>query len=105
MAAPRVASIEFFGAPSSLDPESGECRVQIDLEDGRFSTFIAATFDRAEAWLKEKKASARWSTPVLYVERLDRETVRAAVERMAADKGGYWLRYYNSLGALKGRKR
>lgn len=101
MPAPRIESIEFFGEPGSLDPASGECRLRVGLEGGRFSTFLAATFDRADSWLKEEKAGFRWSSPVLFVERLDKDTVKAAVERMAADKGGWWLRYYNSLGELR----
>jgi hypothetical protein len=92
MPAPIVASIDF--TPPE-DPASGDCELAQSFEGGGGSTFAVATFDRAEAWMKKAKAKAWWSPPVLFVERLDAATVRAAVEAMAAEMGGYWLRYYN----------
>jgi hypothetical protein len=92
MPAPKVASIDF--APPS-DPSSGESELSVAFEDGGGSTFTVATFDRAEAWMAKAKAKAWWSDPVLFVERLDEPCVRKAVEAMAAEMGGYWLRYYH----------
>jgi hypothetical protein len=88
---PVVASVE-FAAPQ--DPASGEARLRVSLADGRVSEFDAATFDRAAAWLGKKNAA--WRPPVLFVARLDAPSVRAAVDAMAAEMGGYWLRYYHS---------
>jgi len=94
MPAPRVASVEF------LDPLPadgfGEARVRAVLESGGESTFLAATFDRPAAWTKSRKGGFWFSTPVLYVRRLDAPSVRAAVDAMAAELGGFWLRYYRS---------
>lgn len=92
MPAPIVASIDF--APPK-DVTSGDCELSVSFEDGGRSTFKAATYDRAEAWMSAAKSKAWWSEPVLFVERLDPDTVRAAVEAMAAEMGGYWLRYYH----------
>ena len=92
MPALKVASVT-FAAPA--DPSSGDCELTVAFEGGGGSTFKAATFDRAEAWLAASKKKALWSDPVLFVERLDQKTVRAAVDAMAAEMGGYWLRYYN----------
>lgn len=92
MPAPKVASIEF--APPA-DPSSGDCELTVAFEDGGGSTFKIATFDRAEVWMAGSDRKAWWSEPVLFVSRLDRETVREAVEAMAAEMGGYWLRYYH----------
>jgi hypothetical protein len=92
MPAPIVASIDF--APPE-DVTSGDCELSVVFEDGGGSTFKAATFDRAEAWMAQAKTDAWWSSPVLFVARLDPETVRAAVDAMAAEMGGYWLRYYH----------
>ncbi len=92
MPAPIVASIDF--APPA-DVSSGDCDLSVVFEDGGGSTFKVATFDRAEAWMTEAETKAWWSEPVLFVTSLDRETVRAAVDAMAAEKGGYWLRYYH----------
>ena len=104
MPAPRVAAIDSEPALDSLDPASGECAIEVRFAEGGASTFLVATFDRPAARLRAPKADAWWSTPVLFVSRLDRPTIEAAVAAMAADMGGYWLRYYNSLGAL-GRRR
>ncbi len=92
MPAPKVASIDF--APPA-DISSGDCELAVAFEDGGGSTFKVATYDRAEAWMSKAKSKAWWSEPVLFVSSLDPETVRAAVDAMAAEMGGYWLRYYH----------
>jgi hypothetical protein len=94
MPAPRVLSVKF------LDPApeggAGEARVQAVLEGGGESTFLAATYDRPAAWTKARKGGFWFSEPVLYVRRLDSASVRAAVDAMAAELGGFWLRYYRA---------
>ena len=92
MPAPKVASVS-FDAPKDLS--SGEAQLTVSYEDGGSSTFLVATFDRAEEWMKKAKSKAWWSAPVLFVASLDKPTVDAAVGAMAAEMGGYWLRYYN----------
>ncbi len=92
MSAPQIASIDFT---SPADTTSGDCVLRVAFIDGGGSTFKAATFDRAEAWMTESQSRAWWSEPVLFVARLDAATVRAAVDAMAAEMGGYWLRYYH----------
>ena len=96
MPAPQVVFVDFLDALERLDAASGEARVRVGLEGGSESSFLAATFDRPEAWMKEKKAGHWFAEPVLYVRRLDEATVRAAVNAMAVDLGGYWLRYYRA---------
>ena len=96
MAAPRIAFVDFLDSLERTEPASGEARVRVGLEGGRESIFLAATFDRPEAWMKERKRDDWFAEPVLYVRRLDAATVRAAVDAMAADLGGYWLRYYRA---------
>jgi hypothetical protein len=96
MPAPKVAFVDYLDALERLNPESGEARVRVGLEGGAESSFLVATFDRPAAWMKEVKSSHWFAEPVLYVRRLDDETVRAAVNAMAADLGGYWLRYYRA---------
>lgn len=92
MPAPQVASID-FAAPA--DVSSGDCELTVAFTGGGGSTFKIATFDRAEAWMAGSKTKAWWSEPVLFVADLKTETVRAAVDAMAAEMGGYWLRYYH----------
>ena len=96
MAAPKIAFVDFLDSLDRADPASGEARVRVGLEGGRESAFLAATFDRPAVWMKERKLDHWFDEPVLYVRRLDAETVRAAVAAMAADLGGYWLRYYRA---------
>jgi hypothetical protein len=92
MPAPKVASIDFT---PPADAASGDCELSVAFEGGGKSTFKVATFDRAEAWMAGAKSKAWWSEPVLFVASLDRATVSSAVEAMAAEMGGYWLRYYH----------
>ena len=96
VAPPRVTFIDFLDTLERTDPARGQARVRVGLEGGRESSFLAATFDRPEAWMKAKKLDHWFDEPVLYVRRLDAPTVRAAVEAMAAELGGYWLRYYRA---------
>ena len=94
MPAPIVASID-FAQPRPEDVSSGDCELTVTFDDGGGSTFTVATYDRAEAWMAKAKSKAWWSDPVLFVENLEAATVRAAVDAMAAEMGGYWLRYYH----------
>jgi hypothetical protein len=96
MSEPRVVFVDFLDALERLNPASGEARVRVGLDGGRESTFLAATFDRPEAWMREGRLDHWFAEPVLYVRRLDAASVRAAVDAMAADLGGYWLRYYRA---------
>ena len=92
MPVPKVKSVE-FSAPE--DVSSGESELTVSFIGGGDSTFTVATFDRAEAWMEQARATVWWSAPVLFVDRLDPATVHAAVEAMAEEMGGYWLRYYH----------
>jgi hypothetical protein len=95
MPALRVASVEFLD-PLPAPGASGEARVRVSLEAGRECVFLAATYDRPGAWTKARKGGFWFSQPVLYARGLDAATVRAAVDAMAAELGGFWLRYYRS---------
>ncbi len=94
MPAPRVLDVRFT---PPADPASGEARVDVTLEGGKASSFMAATYDRPIAWVKAEKGGFWLGEPALFVKRLDEATVRAAVDAMAAHLGGYWLRYYRAL--------
>lgn len=88
--------MDFLDALERLNPGSGQTRVRVGLEGGRESSFLVATFDRPQAWMAERKLGHWFAEPVLYVRRLDETAVRSAVNAMAADLGGYWLRYYRA---------
>ena len=92
----QVVFVDFLDSLQRADPASGETRVHVGLDGGAQSSFLAATFDRPEAWMKKGKRGHWFAEPVLYVRRLDEPTVRAAVDAMAAELGGYWLRYYRA---------
>jgi hypothetical protein len=92
----KIAFVDFLDSLERADPASGEARVRVGMDGGRESSFVVATFDRPAHWMKESKLDHWFSEPVLYVRRLDAATVRAGVEAMASDLGGYWLRYYRA---------
>src|SRR6266704_2202626 len=96
MPMPRVTEVRFVPSESKLKPESGQAEVQVHFQDGKQSTFIAATPDQPSLWIERGKLGWHFGNPVLFVNRLDRPSVEAAVATMASDMGGYWLRYYNS---------
>lgn len=102
MPAARVGSIEFISPSEAARPSSGNADVQVGLEDGSFSSFVAATPDQPARWMEEDGQGFSFGTPVLFVGRLDHDAVGEAVVAMAEEMSGYWLRYYNSLGDLSG---
>lgn len=98
MPGPRLVSFRLVDAPARGGLASGQARVIATPAGGRESSFLAATFDRPEAWMADGRAD--WfEEPVLYVRRLDEAAVRAAADAMAAELGGYWLRYYRAPAA------
>lgn len=100
MAAPRIRSIEFI-SPVGEEASSGDnADVQVKLEDGSSSSFVAATPDQPGRWMDNDREDFSFGTPTLFIARLEREAVAEAVQAMAQDMGGYWLRYFNSLGDL-----
>jgi hypothetical protein len=102
MPAPRVVSVDFLD-PLPAPGASGQARVSVALDVGRECAFLAATYDRPAAWTKARKGGFWFSEPVLYARRLDEATVRAAVAAMAAELGGFWLRYYRSAPGAPSR--
>lgn len=100
----RVRSIEFISS-AALKPAGDNADIQVKLEDGSFSSFVVATPDQPRRWMGKDGRDFSFGTPVLFASRLERETVREAVEAMAEEMSGYWLRYYNSLGDLSGAAR
>lgn len=97
---PQIRSIEFLKRPAA-----GRAEVLVRLEDGSSSSFIVATPEQPGAALKADKADFSFGTPVLFVSSLDEAGIGEAVTAMAADIGGFWLRYYNTLGDPKAGKR
>ena len=108
MAPARIRSLEFLAPEKERAvPESAESGLRAGLEDGGESTFFVATPNQAARWLADTDFS--FGAPVLYVRRLDQETVAQATQAMASDMSGYWLRYYNAASEVtpapkKGRK-
>lgn len=92
----RVTGLDLASVLEGPEPGSGEAEVLVSLEDGRTSRFLAATPDRAGRWMAESGLESVFRPPVLYVARFDDAAVADAVQTMAAELGGYWLRYYNS---------
>ena len=94
----RIASLAFVPAGSALalGSSSASAGLRAELEDGKRSTFLVATPDQPALWAETEGFS--FGAPVLFVRRLDRQTVADATQAMAAEMGGYWLRYYNSSG-------
>jgi hypothetical protein len=94
MPAARIASLEFVPGEPAVD--SATAGLKAGLEDGKQSTFSIATPDQPALWTAAEGFS--FGAPVLFARRLDQETVAEAAQAMAAEMGGYWLRYYNSPG-------
>lgn len=93
----RIAALDFLNEENAtLEPSSGSVGLRASLEDGKQSIFQVATADQPGRWVESEGFS--FGAPVLFVKRLDQQTVAEAAQSMAAEMGGYWLRYYNSPG-------
>ncbi len=92
----RVAEVCLLAPKSGLHSGSGQSDVEVRFEDGGISSFLAATPDQPALWIQDGKRGWHFGSPVLFVGSLDRACVEKAVQAMAYDMGGYWLRYYNS---------
>ena len=104
---PAILSIRFV--PPSDKPESGSVTLEVSLEDGKTSSFMAATPDGVRGWMAERADDFAFGAPVLFAKDLEEETLGRSIEAMASDMSGYWLRYYNTpkgsgKGAKKGKK-
>lgn len=107
-AIPRIRSIEFVDAPPE-NPDAGSADIRVNLEDGSASVFGVLTPSHAAHRMNEAGKDFTFGAPALFVRRLDQEGLGKAVEAMAADMSGFWLRYYNSQRGdkkkPKGRKK
>ena len=97
MAIPKIRSIAPAVSLEKLNAEADRTELRVGLEDGGYSSFIVATPDDPRRIIAEGKDSYFFGAPSLFVRRLDPETIGEAVEAMAIENGGFWLRYYRSL--------
>ena len=96
MPSAQIRALEFLARQNEARPESSSATLRASLEDGKESTFKVATPDQPALALEAEGFS--FGMPTLFVRRLDEETVAEAAQAMAAEMGGYWLRYYNTPG-------
>ncbi len=92
---PRIRFIEFL-SPAPENPDSGSAEIRVHLEDGGSSCFGALTPSHVGHRMNEAGQDFTYGAPALFVKRLDQEGLGRAVEAMASDMSGFWLRYYNS---------
>ncbi|MEK7744371.1 MAG: hypothetical protein AAB578_08270 [Elusimicrobiota bacterium] len=93
MGPPLIRSIRFLDHP----PEGGAgcAQIRVEMEDGSASTFTVSTPEDVAGRMSGKRRDSLFMEPVVFVRSLEEPVVREAVEAMAAEMGGYWLRYYN----------
>ncbi len=98
----RIKTVETIPPLAKLAPERSDADVSVRMEDGSASSFVVATPDKPGDWMEANGKGYSFGTPVLFVSRLDKAGLDSALAAMAQDMGGYWMRYYNSLGDLAG---
>lgn len=74
-----------------------EIAVKISLVDGSVVSVLATDPGRPAAWVAAGEGFS-FGKPALFLRDLGEEGIRAGAAALAQDLGGYWLRYYNSLG-------
>jgi len=101
---PLIRSIEFLAqAPGSST--SGSAEIRVHLEDGSSSRFGVLTPNCVMTRMNGEGKDFFFGPPVLFAKSLDPKSLGRAVEKMAAHMSGFWLRYYNSKPAAKGRRK
>lgn len=96
-----IRSFHFVKPPRAIG-KGGSGKIEVTLEDDTLTSFYVATPDQPQVWADKHKNGYSFGPPVLIVHNLALSSVREALDFMAADMGGYWLRYYNSLRGLSG---
>lgn len=74
-----------------------EIAVKISLADGSVVSVLATAPDRPAAWVAAGGGFS-FGKPALFLRGLADGDIQAGASALAQDLGGYWLRYYNSLG-------
>jgi len=97
---PRIHSIVFL-SPVPGNPDCGGADIRVSLQDGGCSVFSVLTPSHVGPRMNEAGKDFSYGHPALFVRRADRENLGRAVQAMAADMSGFWLRYYNSKPAAK----
>ncbi len=103
MGPPLIRSITFLDHP----PEGGVgcAHIRVEMEDGSASTFTVSTPEDVAGRMRGERRDSLFMEPVVFVRSIEEPVVREAVEAMAAEKGGYWLRYYNQRAENPPKKR
>lgn len=92
---PKIRSMEFL-SPEPAPGSPGGADIRVNLEDGSASSFGVLTPEHVSTRMNEAGQDFSYGSPALFVKRMDRECLGRAVEAMAQDMSGFWLRYYNS---------
>ncbi len=92
---PRIKAIKPRDAKAFQKAKSGRLELEVELESGPRATILVETPDQVGAQLKKGRTSFSFGRPVLFVRKLDEETVGGAVSAMAEELSGYWLRFYD----------
>ena len=106
-AAPAAVQSSAGTAREENGPRAGCARICVEMEDGSASTFTDSTPEDVAGRMLSEGRDSLFMEPVVFVRSISEPVVREAVEAMAAEMGGYWLRYYNRRRVEKssGRKR
>jgi hypothetical protein len=89
--------IEFLSPESEIDPENDNVDILLHLDDGRTYSFVVATPQNIFYCMENEGVDYFFGVPPVFVKRLDREIVQAALTAIAVEDGGKWLAIYGSL--------
>jgi hypothetical protein len=103
-AVPRIRFIEFL-SPAPENPDVGGADIRVNLEDGSTSSFPVLTPSHISHRMNDAGQDFSYGDPALFVRRMDQEGLAKAVESMATDMSGFWLRYYNSKPVPRKKKK
>lgn len=81
-----------------LKPDSDSVDLQVDFEPGKPCSFVAETPDGPRRRIEHDHLDYSFGTPVLFVKKMNAETLKRAVKAMAGEHDGIWLDYYDTWG-------
>jgi hypothetical protein len=92
--APKLTEIRYLSEWSEVNPENDNIDVHVLLSDGREFTVVVATPNNLFWCMDNGGVDYFIGGPMIFVKRLTKENVEAAVRSLIPENDGHWIDIY-----------
>jgi hypothetical protein len=93
----EIKEIEYLAQLEDLDPDNGNLDVFLTLVDGRTFLIVVSTPVNIYWCMENEGVDYFFGSPEVFVKKLTRENIRAALEAIVTEDDGEWLYVYGTL--------